>query len=106
MRRVFALAVIVTLSGVLPLMASARPCGGKACCRKAASSCCAPSKCMKPSLQDSAPAQANTVVPPAAPQQTPAIVAVVRHADVAAVRPASAPQPIQRRLAALSILLV
>ena len=117
MRRLFAVAAVLLLSGLLPLAASAGLCATKRCCRSrsraaatvsATSACCNPTSCgtdtrdVDATTAQSAP-QPQLVVAAVGAQEV-IIAAMPRNATV---RVDSGPPPMTReRLATLSILLV
>lgn len=117
MRRLFAVAAVLLLSGLLPLAASARLCASKRCCRSrsratatvgATSACCNPTSCGTETRDFDATSAKS------APQPQLVVAAVSAQKVVFATTPGNAtarvdsgPPPLTReRLATLSILLV
>jgi hypothetical protein len=116
MRRLFALIVVLTVSGVLPLMAGAGACAATPCCRAHASSeqsiaappCCKETTCAPATADVQATNQiAKILVKPSVAAVSLAAVAVSRSlpAVAEALAPGSPPAQ-QRRLAVLSTLLI
>jgi hypothetical protein len=114
MRRLFTLIVVLTVSGVLPLMAGASACAATPCCRAHASSdqsIAAPSCCKETSCSPAASdVQATTQI--ATSVVTSPVAAVSLVSLTAVILPAAAPlapgspPALQRRLAVLSTLLI
>ena len=116
MRRLFALIVVLTVSGALPLMASVGACATTPCCRAHTSSdqsmgappCCKETSCAPaaPDVQATNQIAKILVKPPVAAALVAALpVTSSRYAVAEAFAPGSPPAQ-QRRLAVLSTLLV
>jgi hypothetical protein len=116
MRRLFALIVVLTVSGLLPLAASAGVCAATTCCRAHAASepsiaappCCNETRCVPAPPDAQATTEiAKTLVKPSAPVISLAALLLVS-AMPRITEPAAhgSPPAQQRRLAALSILLI
>jgi hypothetical protein len=114
MRRLVSVAVVLVLSGLLPLAASVGACGTKHCCRAqshdaalANRGCCGhETNCLTAARDVQATAAASVTV---APQLVATVSIATRVARAAAATPAridAAPPPTRQRLAALSILLI
>jgi hypothetical protein len=114
MRRLFALIVVLTVSGALPLMASVGACATTPCCRAHASSdqsitapsCCKETSCSAAASDVQATTQiaASVVTSPVAAVSLVSLTAVISPA-AAPLAPGSPPAQ-QRRLAVLSTLLI
>ncbi len=118
MRRVFALAAIVMLSGFLPLAASAGFCATRPCCRGHAQisdislgahpACCNETNCATASPDAEATVHAKRTVKQSPVVTAPLVSSVIAHHSFAhfAQHFNVGSPPTQRRLAALSILLI
>jgi hypothetical protein len=116
MRRLFALIVVLTMSGFLPLAANAGVCAATPCCRAHASGeqsiaappCCNETRCTpaQPDAQATTQIAKTLVKPPVAvflPSALPVTCAMPSVSEPAAH---GSPPAQQRRLAALSTLLI
>jgi hypothetical protein len=116
MRRLFAVAAILLLSGLLPLAASAGLCATKRCCRSRshATAVGANSECCNPTSCGTGTRDVDATSAKSAPQPQLVVAAVSAPKVVIAITPSNAtvrvdsgPPPLTReRLATLSILLV
>ena len=117
MRRLFAVAAVLLLSGFLPLAASAGLCATKRCCRsrsQAAATVGANSECCNPTSCGTDTRDVDATSAKSAPQPQLIVAAVSVQKVVIATTPSNAtvrvdsgPPPLTReRLATLSILLV
>jgi hypothetical protein len=116
MRRLFIAIVVLSISGALPLMASVGACTATPCCRAhtssdqsiAAPSCCKETTCASatPDVQATNQVAKILVKPPVAAALVAALPATSLRPAVAEPLAIGSPPAQQRRLAALSTLLI